>query len=92
MNWEAIGAVGEVFGAIAVVVSVIYLAIQVRKQTEEARLAATRELAAQFQSMVEPVAHDSGFSAFRTAIFAHDEGERRSYLLRVRGIHRRPSS
>jgi hypothetical protein len=63
MNWNAIGAAGEVFGAIAVVVSVVYLAIQVRKQTEEARLAATRELAAQFQSMLEPIAHDSGFSA-----------------------------
>ncbi len=30
MNWEAIGAVGEVLGAVAVVVSIIYLARQVR--------------------------------------------------------------
>ncbi len=62
MNWDAIGAVGEILGAAAVVVSVVYLAIQVRKQTEEARLAATRELATQFQNMLEPIAHDSEFS------------------------------
>ena len=30
MNWDAIGAVGEIIGALAVVISVVYLAIQVR--------------------------------------------------------------
>ncbi len=58
MNWDAIGAIGEVFGAIAVVVSVGYLAIQVRKQTEESKLAATRELAAQFQTGLDMLAQD----------------------------------
>jgi hypothetical protein len=31
MNWEAIGAVGEVTGAIAVVLTLIYLALQIRQ-------------------------------------------------------------
>ena len=31
INWEAIGAVGEVVGALAVVVSIVYLAIQIRQ-------------------------------------------------------------
>jgi hypothetical protein len=30
MNWEAIGAIGELVGALAVVISVIYLAVQIR--------------------------------------------------------------
>ena len=30
MNWDAIGAVGEVIGAMAVVISIIYLAVQIR--------------------------------------------------------------
>ena len=30
MNWDAIGAIGEIVGAVAVVISVIYLAIQIR--------------------------------------------------------------
>jgi hypothetical protein len=58
MNWDAIGAGGEVFGAVAVVVSVVYLAIQVRKQTEESKLAATRDLAAQFQAGLDMLAQD----------------------------------
>jgi len=45
VNWEAIGAVGEIIGAAAVVVSVIYLALQIRAQNVESRLAATRDLA-----------------------------------------------
>ena len=39
MNWEAIGAIGETTGALAVVVSIIYLATQIRGNTrvEKAR-------------------------------------------------------
>ncbi len=39
MNWEAIGALGEFIGAGAVFVSLIYLAIQIRRQNSEARTA-----------------------------------------------------
>ena len=40
MNWEAIGAVAELVGAIAVVASLLYLAIQVRHSTEVSRATA----------------------------------------------------
>ncbi len=40
MNWEAIGAVGEIIGAIAVVVSLIYLSIQIRAGTKATKAAA----------------------------------------------------
>lgn len=33
MNWEAAGALGEIVGAFAVVISLVYLAIQVRQNT-----------------------------------------------------------
>ena len=33
MNWEAIGAMGELGGAVAVVVTLVYLAIQIRQNT-----------------------------------------------------------
>ncbi|MDH3727382.1 MAG: hypothetical protein OER77_07605 [Myxococcales bacterium] len=36
MNWDAIGALGEVIGATAVVVTLVYLARQVRHASEEA--------------------------------------------------------
>ncbi len=37
MNWEAIGAIGEAIGAIAVIATLIYLAIQIRQNTESVR-------------------------------------------------------
>ncbi len=35
MNWEAIGAVGEVLGAIGVIVTLGYLAVQIRPTREQ---------------------------------------------------------
>ena len=32
MNWEAISAIGEIVGALAVVISLVYLAAQIRNQ------------------------------------------------------------
>ena len=33
MNWEAMGATGEVIGAVGVIISILYLAVQVRSNT-----------------------------------------------------------
>jgi hypothetical protein len=49
MNWDAIGAIGEMLGAMAVVVSVLYLAFQVRGQVREAQLAAIHEVSEGFR-------------------------------------------
>ena len=46
MNWDAIGAVGEVGGAVAVVASLIYLAAQVRSNTNSVE-------ASSLQSVIE---------------------------------------
>ena len=35
MNWEALGAIGEIVGAIAVVLTVGYLAVQIRQNTQQ---------------------------------------------------------
>lgn len=45
MNWEAIGAVGEIIGAVAVVVTLAYLAVQVRNSTRIARSATRQAIA-----------------------------------------------
>ena len=37
MNWQAIGTLAEIIGALAVVVSLIYVAIQIRQNTCESR-------------------------------------------------------
>ncbi len=40
LQWEALAAIAELLGAVAVVASLLYLAIQVRQNTRQARLAA----------------------------------------------------
>ena len=40
MNWDAIGALGEIIGAIAVVATLFYLAIQVREARKDAQRSA----------------------------------------------------
>ncbi len=42
MNWDAIGAVGELLGSIAVLVTLAYLAVQVRHAQLEARRAVSQ--------------------------------------------------
>ena len=44
MNWEAIGAIGEIVGAVAVVVTLFYLAQQIRQNTRMARAEMTKDL------------------------------------------------
>lgn len=43
MDWDAIGAIGEIVGAGAVVLSLIYLGTQIRTQNAETRAAARRD-------------------------------------------------
>jgi hypothetical protein len=40
MNWEAIGAIGEIVGALAVFLTLIYLAIQIRQNTRAVQASA----------------------------------------------------
>jgi hypothetical protein len=49
MNWDAVGAIGETIGALAVVMSLVYLAIQIRIQNKEARLASVHEILVGFR-------------------------------------------
>ena len=44
MNWEAIGAVGEVGGAIGVIVTLGYLAVQIRQNSRMMRASALQEI------------------------------------------------
>ena len=58
MNWEAIGAVGELVGALAVVLTLGYLAAQVRQNTMGARVAAKQEMTRQFSDYTDLLLQD----------------------------------
>jgi len=53
MNWEAIGAIGEIVGAVAVVVTIGYLAVQIRQNTRSVRDSA-------FQEVIHSIGADGG--------------------------------
>ena len=40
MNWDAIGSIAEVIGALAVLITLAYLAVQVRQNSTQLREAA----------------------------------------------------
>ena len=44
MNWDAIGAIGEIIGAIAVLVTLIYLSVQIRQSSETQRAQTYQQL------------------------------------------------
>lgn len=58
MNWDAIGAVGEIIGALAVVISLLYLAVQIRTQNKQARLAALHEMSKDFREVTVKFVED----------------------------------
>ena len=55
MNWEALGSIAEVTGAAGVIVSLIYLAAQIRDQNRESRSATTNALTQQWSLVMSGV-------------------------------------
>lgn len=56
MNWEAIGAVGSILGAIAVLATLIYLSIQIAQTQRIAKLQASQNLNEMFNQSFALVA------------------------------------
>jgi len=61
MNWEAISAVGQIVGAVGVIISVIYLALQVRSNARQTRLASMRSMSDAFNQWLQALAENAEF-------------------------------
>jgi hypothetical protein len=59
MNWEAISAISQMVGSIAVVFSVLYLAMQVHRSTRVAKLAAQDSAATALRDVTKPFAENA---------------------------------
>ena len=59
MNWEAIGAVGETVGALAVLVTLVYLAMQIRQNTKSVQAAAVDSANSQVSRIREVIFADA---------------------------------
>ena len=58
MNWDAIGAVGEIIGPIAVVVSLMYLAVQIRTSSKLAKAQMFQSAVAEQSRVADGVTND----------------------------------
>jgi hypothetical protein len=63
MNWSAIGAVGEAFGAIAVLVSLIYLATQIRQNTRMMKSTVRQQITSDSQELLFKLAEHADVAA-----------------------------
>ena len=62
MNWDALGAFVELAGAVGVIVTLVYLASQIKTQNRESRLSASRELSSSFNDFLGDLARDAVLS------------------------------
>lgn len=62
MDWEATGALAEVVGAIGVIVSLIYLAIQIRQNTRSQKMQNYQELVMSVANFAESLGRDASSS------------------------------
>ena len=44
MNWEAAGAIGEIIGALSVLITLLFLSFQIRQNTTALQQQSSREL------------------------------------------------
>jgi hypothetical protein len=58
MNWTAIGAIGEFLGATGVIITLIYLARQVRQNTRATRLSTSHSISAAARDWNRPLLND----------------------------------
>ena len=59
MDWNAAGAVGEILGAVAVFLTLLYLAAQIRQANKMAHFETSREIMAQFNACNHLIATDA---------------------------------
>lgn len=58
MNWEMVVAICEIVGTVAVIISLIYLATQIRQQNRESRIAAMHDISVGFRDSVSKFASE----------------------------------
>lgn len=92
MNWDALAAIAEVLSAMAVVASLLYLAIQVRQSTRQARLAAQQATVHELGHALRAQAQDREWASLLSralnGLDALDAVERLQFLSHVGSIFR----
>jgi len=75
MNWEAIGAVAELLGAVGVILSLLYVAVQVRHGTRATRLETAVSVMEKAVTLTQPLMGSREFSSLVMSALQGDELE-----------------
>ena len=59
MNWDAIGAIGELVGSLAVLITVLYLALQVKHARREMRIGTQRQRYETFRNLTQEMSRNA---------------------------------
>lgn len=93
MNWEAIGAIGEIAGAIGVIVTLAYLSVQLRHNTKASRLSAIQAASENSSRFSELLASDAELSELvwrgLRAPDSLDPAEKRRFIAAINVFMRR---
>ena len=84
MNWDAMGAIAESVGALGVILSLVYLALQVRQNTEQIRLSRFQDLSSTLQDGFTPVYNPGNMTVWYRGHFKPGElSEEDEYTFRM---------
>lgn len=72
MNWEALGAAGELVSAVAVVISLVYLAIQLRTNSKTMRANGSWSAEMSWADLNDKAAHNPQYSLLATKAVTPD--------------------
>lgn len=63
MNWDAVGAIGEVVGGVGVIASLLYLAVQTPQNTRAVRVASFHQVSDSFSELSLAVVQDPSLAS-----------------------------
>ncbi len=84
MNWDAVGAIAESVGALGVIFSLIYLALQVRQNTQQVRLSRFQEASSSLQDGFAPIYNAGNLAIWFKGHYKPDDlDEQEAYTFRL---------
>ena len=84
MNWEAIGAVAEVLAALAVLVTLIYLALQVRQSNLQGRIQIQNNVTQHLMPALREPTNNPEYAALLNKLWNSGEQLNEIELIRIR--------
>ncbi len=92
MNWQAIGAVGEVLGALGVIATLGYLAVQIRQNTRSVRASSYHAVVTNLSNLAAAMGRDAPvtdlFVRGQSDLQALNPTEQRQFALLVTSVFR----